>query len=85
MSAEPRRGWAKGWDLGGATVGLVLVGAGLALLAGDEALDALPRLAIVGVVACALLAFAVAQLDARAGDALSRLRTRLRMGRRGLT
>ncbi len=84
MSADPRRGWTRGWDLKGATAGLVLIGAGLALLGGDDALDAFPRLAVVGVVACAVLAFALAQVDGGAGDALSRARTRLRMGRRGL-
>jgi hypothetical protein len=52
------------WDLRGATVGLLLVGSGLALLARDDAvLDALPWLAVVAVAACAALALALSRLD----------------------
>lgn len=70
MSAE-----RPAWDWRGATAGLLLVGAGLALLGRDDAvLDALPWLAVVAVAACALLAVAVGQLDTRLSEVRRRRR-----------
>ncbi len=83
MSGE-RRGWNRGWDLKGAAIGLFLVGAGLVLLRRDDAaFDALPGLAVVGAVACAALAVALARLDGAVGDAVSKELTRRRVRRSG--
>lgn len=83
MSAD-RRGWNRGWDVRGAAVGLFLVGAGLVLLRRDDAaFDALPGLAVVGAVACVVLAVALARLDGAIGDTLSRELTRRRARRAG--
>jgi hypothetical protein len=83
VSAE-RRGWNRGWDVKGAAVGLFLVGAGLVLARRDDAaFDALPALAVVGVVACLALALAVARLDGAVGDLLSKELTRRRTRKAG--
>ena len=83
MSGE-RRGWTRGWDVKGAAVGLFLVGAGVVLLRRDDAaFDALPALAVVGAVACLVLAVALARIDGAVGDAASKELTRRRARRAG--
>lgn len=83
MSGE-RRGWNRGWDVKGAAVGLVLIGAGVVLARRDAAtFDALPELLVVGAVACVVLAMVIGPLEGQVGDAVSRERTRLRAKRRG--
>jgi len=79
-----RRGWNRGWDITGAAAGLFLVGAGLVLLRRDDAaFDALPGLALVGAVACVVLAVALARLDDALGDLLSKELTRRRARKAG--
>ncbi len=83
MSAD-RRGWTRGWDVKGAALGLFLVGAGLVLLRRDDAaFDALPALAVVGALACIVLAIALARIDDAVGDVVSRELTRRRARRSG--
>lgn len=83
MSGE-RRGWSRGWDVKGATVGLFFVAAGFVLARRDEAaFDALPGLALVAVVACLALAVAMARLDGSVGDLVSKELTRRRARRSG--
>lgn len=83
MSGD-RRGWNRGWDVKGAAVGLFLVGAGVVLVRRDDAaFDALPALAVVGAVACVVLALTLARLDGAAGDVVSRELTRRRARRAG--
>lgn len=83
MSAD-RRGWNRGWDVKGAALGLFLVGAGVVLLRRDDAaFDALPGLAVVGAVACVVLAVALARLDGAAGDLVSKELTRRRTRKAG--
>jgi hypothetical protein len=79
-----RRGWNRGWDVKGAAVGLFLVGAGLVLVRRDDAaFDALPGLAVVGALACVVLAVALARLDGAIGDTVSRELTRRRARKAG--
>ncbi len=78
MSGE-RRGWNRGWDVKGAAVGLFLVGAGFVLLRRDDAaFDALPGLAVVGALACVVLAVALARIESATADVVSKERTRRR-------
>lgn len=83
MSGE-RRGWSNGWDVKGAAAGLFLVGAGLVLARRDDAaFDALPALAVVGAVACVVLALTLSRIDGAAGDVVSKELTRRRARRSG--
>lgn len=83
MSAD-RRGWNRGWDVKGAATGLFLVGAGLVLVRRDDAaFDALPALAVIGALACVVLAVALARIDGAVGDLLSRELTRRRARKAG--
>jgi hypothetical protein len=83
VSAD-RRGWNRGWDVKGAAVGLFLVGAGIVLARRDDAaFDALPALAVVGALACVVLAVALARLDGALGDLVAKERTRRRARRSG--
>lgn len=83
MSAEPS-GWNRGWDVRGAATGFFLVGSGLVLLRRDDAaFDALPALAVVGALACLVLAVAVARIDVAVGDLVSKELTRRRARRAG--
>ena len=83
MSAD-RRGWNRGWDVKGAAAGLFLVGAGLVLVRRDDAaFDALPALAVIGALACVVLAVALARIDGAVGDLLSKELTRRRARRAG--
>lgn len=83
MSAD-RRGWNGGWDVKGAAVGLFLVGAGIVLARRDDAaFDALPALALVGALACVVLAVALARLDGALGDLVAKELTRRRARRSG--
>lgn len=83
MSAE-RRGWARGWDWKGATLGFFFIGAGFVLARRDGAVfDALPGLALVALAACLALAVAVARLDGAVVDTVSRSLTRRRARRSG--
>ena len=83
MSAD-RRGWNRGWDVKGAAVGLFLIGAGLVLVRRDDAaFDALPGLAVIGALACVVLAVALARIDGAVGDLLSKELTRRRARRSG--
>jgi drug/metabolite transporter (DMT)-like permease len=81
-----RRGWNRGWDVKGAAIGLFLIGAGIVLVRRDDAaFDALPALAIVGAVACVVLAVALARIEGAVGDAASKELTRRRARRSGAT
>lgn len=83
MSAD-RKGWARGWDWKGATLGFFFVGAGFVLARRDDAaFDALPGLAVVAILACLALAVAVARLDGAVGDVVSKSLTRRRAKRSG--
>lgn len=83
MSGE-RRGWSRGWDIKGAAMGLFLVGAGVVLLGRDDAaFDALPALAIIGAVACVVLAVALARIEGAVADVASKELTRRRARRAG--
>jgi hypothetical protein len=79
-----RSGWNRGWDVKGAAVGLFLVGAGVVLVRRDDAaFDALPALALVGAVACVVLAVALVRIEAAVGDTVSKELTRRRARRAG--
>ncbi len=83
MSGE-RSGWNRGWDVKGAAVGLFLIGAGVVLVRRDDAaFDALPGLAVIGAIACVVLAVALARIEGAVGDVASKERARRRARRSG--